>query len=233
MIARVSTSLACACLALAPVARAQQGAPAGGVVAPVLAPMVHAVTASAGGLTVSAMPNEPLGRVAAVSGRAPAGRLVHLQRQDPKTARWRQVASARADRSGSFVAHWRPSHIGPTALRAILHATSAPLNVMVYKPALATWYGPGFFGNQTACGVPLTPDTQGVAHRTLPCGTQVAITYGGRSVVVPVIDRGPYGVAGVAWDLTQATALALGITTTSTIGAVRLRPAQPGATPSK
>jgi rare lipoprotein A len=229
MIARVSTSLACACLALAPVARAQspaaEAAPAGGVAAPVMAPMVQAVTASAGVLTVSAMPNETLGRVAAVTGRAPAGRLVHLQRQDPKTARWRQVASTRADGTGSFVAHWRPDHIGPTALRVILHATAAPLSVIVYKPALATWYGPGFFGNQTACGIPLTPDTQGVAHRTLPCGTQVAITYGGRSVVVPVIDRGPYGVAGASWDLTQATAATLGITTTSTIGAVSMRTA--------
>jgi hypothetical protein len=232
MIARVTTGLACACLALAPAARAQAPA-AGGVAAPVMAPMVQAVTASAGVLTVSAMPNETLGRVAAVTGRAPAGRLVHLQRQDPNTARWRQVATARADGSGSFVAHWRPDHIGPTALRATLRSAAAPLTVTVYKPALATWYGPGFFGNQTACGIPLTPDTQGVAHRSLPCGTQVAITYGGRSVVVPVIDRGPYGVAGASWDLTQATALTLGITTTSTIGAVSLRTAQPAATPSK
>jgi hypothetical protein len=38
-----------------------------------------------------------------------------------------------------------------------------------------------------------------------------------------VIDRGPYGVAGADWDLTQATAAALGISATATVGAVRLR----------
>lgn len=30
------------------------------------------------------------------------------------------------------------------------------------------------------------------AHRTLPCGTIVLVTYRGRSVRVPVMDRGPY-----------------------------------------
>ena len=89
---------------------------------------------------------------------------------------------------------------------------------------LATWYGPGFWGNQTACGIVLTPDLLGVAHRTLPCGTPVAIDYQGRSIVVPVIDRGPYGVAGADWDLTQATAFTLGMSETSTVGALRLKP---------
>jgi rare lipoprotein A (peptidoglycan hydrolase) len=65
----------------------------------------------------------------------------------------------------------------------------------------------------------------GVAHRTLPCGTPVAIDYQGRSIVVPVIDRGPYGVAGADWDLTQAAAFALGMTETSPIGALPLTPA--------
>jgi rare lipoprotein A (peptidoglycan hydrolase) len=48
----------------------------------------------------------------------------------------------------------------------------------------------------------------GVAHRTLPCGTRVEIYYRGRSVTVPVVDRGPYTSA--SWDLTQAAAQALG-----------------------
>jgi rare lipoprotein A len=227
MIARVSTSLVCACLALAPTARAQATAPpAGGVAATVMAPVVQAVTATVNGLTVSALPDQTLGQVARFSGNAPAGRVVRLQRRDPKTQRWRQLTSARADATGAYVARWRPDHIGPTALRAILHTTAAPIDVTVYKPALATWYGPGFFGKQTACGMALTPDLQGLAHRTLPCGTRVAITYAGRSVVLPVIDRGPYGVAGADWDLTQAAALTLGITATTTLGAVRLRDQQ-------
>ena len=62
--------------------------------------------------------------VGAFSGRAPAGRLVHLQRLDAGTRRWRQIATARADATGAFVAHWRPDHIGATSLRAILHTTA-------------------------------------------------------------------------------------------------------------
>ncbi len=43
----------------------------------------------------------------------------------------------------------------------------------------------------------------GVAHRSLPCGTKVKLRYHGRSVTVPVIDRGPY-VTGRDYDLTEA-----------------------------
>jgi rare lipoprotein A len=223
MIARVSTSLACALLVLAPTAARAQTPAAGGVAAPEIVPPAQAVSASSGGLTVTAMPDQTLGEIARFTGKAPANRLVRLQRQDSKTQKWKNVARARADATGGFTARWRPNHIGPTALRAILHTTAAPLRIMVYKPTVATWYGPGFFGKQTACGQVLAPDLQGVAHRSLPCGTQVAFTYNGRSIVVPVIDRGPYGVAGADWDLTQATANALGITATATLGAVRLR----------
>src|SRR5206468_9344192 len=55
----------------------------------------------------------------------------------------------------------------------------------------ATWYGPGLWGKETACGTVLTPQTLGVAHRHLPCGTQVTFSYGSASVTATVIDRGP------------------------------------------
>jgi Lytic transglycolase len=74
---------------------------------------------------------------------------------------------------------------------------------------LASWYGPGFYGNRTACGQTYTPEILGVAHRTLPCGTLVVLSYGARSVAVAVIDRGPY-IAGRALDLSNATRQALG-----------------------
>jgi len=72
----------------------------------------------------------------------------------------------------------------------------------------ATWYGPGFFGNETACGQTLTRRTVGVAHKTLPCGSKVVLRYKGRFVRTTVIDRGPFA-NGAKWDLTQATAQAL------------------------
>jgi len=69
-----------------------------------------------------------------------------------------------------------------------------------------SWYGPGFYGNGGACGIlgrdGLTPDTVGVAHRTLPCGTRVTFRYNGITVTTQVIDRGPY-VAGRTWDMTH------------------------------
>jgi rare lipoprotein A (peptidoglycan hydrolase) len=72
----------------------------------------------------------------------------------------------------------------------------------------ASWYGPGFFGNRTACGQTLRPSTRGVAHKTLPCGSKVLIGYRGRFVITTVIDRGPF-VGGRSWDLTAATARSL------------------------
>lgn len=74
---------------------------------------------------------------------------------------------------------------------------------------LASWYGPGFYGNRTACGQVYTSEILGVAHKTLPCGTLLTLTYGSRVLTVPVIDRGPY-VAGRTIDLSNATRLGLG-----------------------
>lgn len=74
----------------------------------------------------------------------------------------------------------------------------------------ATWYGPGLYGNRTACGQKLTKKTIGVAHRKLPCGTRVAFAYKGRWVHAKVIDRGPFR-KGYRWDLTRALAKRLGV----------------------
>jgi rare lipoprotein A len=82
----------------------------------------------------------------------------------------------------------------------------------VHPSGIATWFGPGFYGQTTACGQTLTPAVIGVAHRTLPCGTLVKVSYEGRSLTLPVVDRGPYSHAD--WDLTAGAAQALGITDT-------------------
>ena len=79
----------------------------------------------------------------------------------------------------------------------------------VYRVALASWYGPGFYGRRTGCGGTLGYSQMGVAHKTLPCGTKVTLRHNGRRVRVPVIDRGPY-VGAREYDLTAATARKLG-----------------------
>ena len=78
----------------------------------------------------------------------------------------------------------------------------------VYKKA--TWYGPGFWGRTTACGVVLEPTVIGTAHKGLPCGTQVTFNHAGRTVYATVIDRGPYR-KGYAWDLTKKAAKRVGL----------------------
>jgi rare lipoprotein A (peptidoglycan hydrolase) len=76
--------------------------------------------------------------------------------------------------------------------------------VQVSVASVFTDYGLGL-----ACGGVLGRDQLGVAHKTAPCGTLITFSYGGRSLTVPVVDRGPY-IAGREWDLTGATAAALG-----------------------
>ena len=73
-----------------------------------------------------------------------------------------------------------------------------------------SWYGPGFYGDRTACGIAYTTTTLGVANRSLPCGTLVTFRNpeNGITITVPVIDRGPY-VSGRQWDLSGALCLAL------------------------
>jgi rare lipoprotein A (peptidoglycan hydrolase) len=89
-------------------------------------------------------------------------------------------------------------------------ATASGSSWTVYKKA--TWYGPGLWGNQTACGLVLEPTVIGTAHKKLPCGTQVTFQHAGRTVSATVIDRGPFR-KGYAWDLTKKTAKRLGFIT--------------------
>jgi hypothetical protein len=161
--------------------------------------------------------------------RADRGATVEIQRSGHQTSwRWANTASATVAQDGSFSVLWRANHIGRFAIRAVIAgsgprgaATSPTLTVTVYRPSVATLYGPGLWGHRMACGKVLRKSTIGVANRTLKCGTPVAIYYHGRTMTVPVIDRGPYA-HGADWDLTMATAKALRISGTSTIGAVSL-----------
>src|SRR4051812_34190378 len=169
-----------------------------------------------------------LGSALSFSGTATPGTTVAVQRFDRRAHRWVTPATAKADRHGEFTATWQTNHIGVFTMRAVpaegrqVRASSLPpsMQVTVYKPARATWFGPGFYGHRTACGQKMTRTLVGVANRTLPCGTKVSLLYKGRTITVPVVDRGPYGHA--SWDLTYAAAQQLGFAYTDTLGAVSL-----------
>ena len=84
----------------------------------------------------------------------------------------------------------------------------------------ASWYGPGFYENRLPCWrwleannlpIQFLPDTWGVAHKTLPCGTMLVLTHGSNTITVPVVDRGPY-IAGRELDLSPRIKAALGCT---------------------
>ncbi len=126
------------------------------------------------------------------------------------------VVSTATRPDGAFVLRWSPGRIGTYGVRAYgIHdrrtkgSVSVERRITAYRPAAASYYGPGLYGGALACGGTLQPGTLGVANKTLPCGAKVKLLYRGRSVTVPVVDRGPY-VAGRDFDLTAATKARLG-----------------------
>jgi rare lipoprotein A len=140
-----------------------------------------------------------------------ADRTVVLQVRE--RGRWRTVAGTRTGARGRYRLRYRPGRIGSEPVRMRFagdardrgsHRRLGALNS--FRLADASWYGGG---GSLACGGWLTSSTLGVANKTLPCGTLVTLRYDGRTVRVPVVDRGPY-VAGREFDLTEATKRALG-----------------------
>lgn len=226
-----------AALALSvPLAIPASGAAAsgGGGASPDLAP---GYTRAVGpdGVALLAPSTALLRRSVRLTGQAPrrrAGALVVIERRDPAKG-WVTAAKTRVRSGGAFAARWRSTRLGRVALRARIAAAAArgaadapAVRVTVFRPGVASWFAPqrGARNERTACGTPFTSATIGVAHRSLPCGTRVAFSYRGQTIVVPVIDRGPY-IAGRDWDLTIAAAREIGLDSAGvgTVGALVLR----------
>lgn len=74
----------------------------------------------------------------------------------------------------------------------------------------ASWYGTENGQTRTATGERYTGKGLTAAHRTLPFGTKLRVTYRGKSVVVRLNDRGPY-VKGRSLDLSKAAARKIGL----------------------
>ena len=75
---------------------------------------------------------------------------------------------------------------------------------------MASYYG-NESGRRTASGQRFNQSAMTCAHRSLPFGTRLRVTHGGRSVVVTVNDRGPF-VRGRVLDLSTGAARAIGLT---------------------
>lgn len=89
-------------------------------------------------------------------------------------------------------------------------ATVAPPDRPGVERGQAVWYASG---RMTASGERFDKHAMAAAHRTLPFGTKVRVTADrtGRSVVVRINDRGPFGNKTRIIDLTEAAAKKLGI----------------------
>jgi len=79
------------------------------------------------------------------------------------------------------------------------------------ETGIASWYGPGFYGNQTADGEIFTAQDLTAAHRTLPLPVNVRVTNleNGRSTILRVNDRGPFAEGRII-DVSERAARLLG-----------------------
>jgi rare lipoprotein A len=163
------------------------------------------------------------GEAAKVDGVLAQGVTGTVQLERRSGDGWHVEDRDRADGAGGFAFAFHPGGPGTSSLRVRVPAPGgAPAEtpgtgsvvryvgrLNVYRRSVASVYGPGLYGTALACGGHLSTSTLGVASKTLRCGAKVTFRHGGRTVRVPVVDRGPY-VGGRDWDLTMATARMLG-----------------------
>jgi rare lipoprotein A (peptidoglycan hydrolase) len=212
-------------------ATAQQAAPAQGSPAQASASTQPAPTATTAGAKreatlqiTSKRLNVKAGSTARLSGRlrpAAAGRTVTLERRGGSG--WKTIDKARTSSGGTFRLSFRARNADTAKVRvrfagdgATKPARRSAGRLNVFRPALASWYGPGLYGNKLGCGGTLSAGTIGVAHKSLPCGTNIVLRKGARIVRAKVIDRGPY-VGAREFDLTAATKQRLGFGSTGTV----------------
>nr|MBA3300603.1 hypothetical protein [Thermoleophilaceae bacterium] len=96
------------------------------------------------------------------------GRKVVVQAK--RRGGWDTVARTKTEKGGRFAVSWRPKRTGNYEVRVRSGKVERGLRggVSVYRPAAASWYGPGLDGNPLGCGGRLSTATLGVAHKSLP-----------------------------------------------------------------
>jgi rare lipoprotein A len=83
------------------------------------------------------------------------------------------------------------------------------------EPIVATYYASKYASKSTASGQPYDPYGFTAAHPSLPFGTKLLVSYGGKRVIVTVNDRIPYS-SDSDLDLSWAAAKAIGLTEVGT-----------------
>ena len=121
---------------------------------------------------------------------------------------------------GALLAHRGEDRASYRAVIGVRHSAgiTAP---RAPQTMIASYLDYSLAGAMTASGEPFDPEGYTAAHRTLPLGTRLLVSYGGRSVRVTVNDRGPH-TAGLDLDLSLAAAREIGLTDAG-IAPVRVR----------
>jgi rare lipoprotein A len=116
-------------------------------------------------------------------------------------------AAKKATETNPFEAN---ASIGPFAPIAAPMAAAPASHGGRSFSGVASYYG-NEAGSRTASGQRFNQNAMTAAHRSLPFGTKLRVTHGGRSVVVTVNDRGPF-IRGRVLDLSKGAASAIGLT---------------------
>jgi rare lipoprotein A len=125
-------------------------------------------------------------------------------------------ASAKSRHHHHHFRHHRHAHHASTtpslldANASLSSGFSAPSTGGRSFSGMASFYG-NEAGSRTASGQRFNQSAMTAAHRSLPFGTKLRVTHGGRSVVVTINDRGPF-VRGHVLDLSKGAASAIGLT---------------------
>ena len=126
---------------------------------------------------------------------------------DRKTGTWKPAPGTKSRKEASTV----PSSVQPA--EPSKDATDSVATLGLKIRGQASYYGKELSGNPTSSGELFDPDLFTCAHRTLPFGTQLKVTYLKKSTTttVRVNDRGPHKDERIL-DLSRAAADALGLT---------------------
>ena len=160
-----------------------------------------------------------LGMMASQAGASPAASAASTDPVAPTQA----PAHAVATRPVTLWARSVEAHLSERAHRVAEVGRQA---IAWSESGVASWYGGRFAGHRTSSGAVYNPMQLTCAHPTLPLGTKVLVTSEttGRSVVVTVNDRGPFG--GRIVDLSREAASRIGLLGSGT-GSVTLEKASP------
>jgi 3D (Asp-Asp-Asp) domain-containing protein len=106
---------------------------------------------------------------------------------------------------------WGDGHEAVREVNGVRHPAVPGVPGDAGRTMVASYYGYELEGSPTASGRAFDPEGYTAAHRTLPLGTRLRVSYGGESVQVIVNDRGSY-VPGQELDLSLAAAREIGLT---------------------